>query len=124
MKSKLIRGASHNWTHSFMSDMNYVDGAFVYEDIKELARQRQPEKVVISWIPTNDRELETLSPRARTCVLAYREGLDAFLLRNGVEKSAIEELRTEVYVEDTFRMYVKAYARDKRGKQYAIFVWH
>jgi hypothetical protein len=124
MKNKLIRGASHNWTHSFMSDMNYVDGAFVYEDIKELARQRQPEKVVVSWIPTRDDELEALSPRARRCVLAYREGLDDFLLRNGVDKSAVEELRTEVYVEGTFRMYVRAFARDNRGKQYIAFVWH
>jgi hypothetical protein len=124
MKNKLIRGASHNWTHSFMSDMNYVDGAFVYEDIKELARQRRPEKVVVSWIPTRDDELEALSPRARRCVLAYREGLDDFLLRNGVDKSAVEEMRTEVYVEDTLRMFVRAYARDNLGKQYIAFVWH
>ena len=85
-----------------MSDMNYVDGAFVYEDVKELARQRRPERVVISWIPTRDHELEALSPRAKACVLAYREKLDGFLVRNGVDKAIIEELRTEVYVEDTF----------------------
>ena len=124
MKHKLIRGASHNWTHSFMSDMNYVDGAFVYEDIKELARQCRPDKVVISWIPTRDHELEALSPRTKTCVLAYREALDGFLIRNGVDRSVVEELRTEVYVEDTFRMYVKAYARDNRGKQYIAFIWN
>ena len=124
MKTSLIRGASHNWTHSFMSDMNYVDGAFVYEDMKELARQRRPEKVVISWIPIRDHELELLSSRAKACVLAYREKLDAFLVRNGVNKAAIEEMRTEVYVEGTFRMYVRAFAQDNRGKQYAAFVWH
>ena len=124
MKYKRIRSVSHNWTHSFMSDMNYVDGAFVCEDVKELARQRRPEKVIISWIPTRDHELEALSPRARRCVLAYREGLDSFFLRNDVDKSAVEEMRTEVYVEDTFRMFVRAYARDNRGKQYTAFVWH
>ena len=107
-----------------MSDMNYVDGGFVYEDIKALARRRRPEKIVISWIPIRDDELEALSPRAKTCVLAYRAALDGFLGRNGVDKSTVEELRTEVYVEDTFRMYVRAYARDNRGKQYTAFVGH
>lgn len=96
----------------------------VNEDMKELARQRWPERVIVSWIPNRDHELEALSTRAKACVLAYRERLNGFLVRNGVDKSAIAEMRTEVYVEGTFRLYVRAFALDNRGKQYAAFLWH
>lgn len=48
MKYKLIRSMAHNWSHSFMSEMNYVDGAFVYEDVYKLARERRGEKVIIN----------------------------------------------------------------------------
>ena len=32
-----------------MSEMNYVDSAFVYEDVYRLARERRGEKVIINW---------------------------------------------------------------------------
>jgi len=124
MKNKLIRSASHNWTHSFMSDTNCVAGAPVYEELYALARQNRPEPVVISWIPVKDHELEALSQNVVTGILAYRHRLDDYLVRNKIEKSAIQEMRTEVYVEDTFRLYVRSYARDIAGKEYVSLVWN
>ena len=38
MKYKLIKSMAHNWTHSFMSNMNYVDNGYVFEDMYQLAR--------------------------------------------------------------------------------------
>lgn len=106
-----------------MSNNNYVDGGFVYEDMHKLARERRGERVVISWIPVRTEELFGLTPRIRTCVNFYRKGLAEFLQRQQVDPAALAELRTEVYVADNFRMYVRGYALDDRGKEHAAYVW-
>lgn len=123
MKYKHIPSAVHNWTHSFMSNNNFVDGGFVYEDMLRLARERRGERIVISWIPVRTEELFGLTPRIRTCVSFYRMGLTEFLQRQKIDPVALAELRTEVYVADNFRMYVRGYALDDRGKEHSAFVW-
>ncbi len=123
MKYKLIRSMAHNWSHSFMSWNNYLDGAHVFEDMYSLARTRRGEKVIVSWIPIRDDKMAGLTPRIRYFVNAYRSGLDKHLLHHKVELTALLELRTEVYVAGNFRMYVRAYALDDRGKEHAAFVW-
>ena len=114
---------AHNWTHSFMSGMNYIDGRYVYEDMHDLARERRPKKVTISWIPYRPVELFGLTPRVRTCIHYYRKGLKDHLEKHGIRPAALKELRTEVYVAANFRMYVRAYAKDDRGKEHEAFVW-
>jgi hypothetical protein len=123
VKFKLIPSMSHNWTHSFMSGINYVDGRFVFEDIYDLARKRRGDKVTVSWIPPRDEELFRLTPRVRKCIRAYRKGLRQHIARHRVDFEALEEMRTEVYVGEGHRMYVRAYARDNRGKEHQAFVW-
>lgn len=123
MKYKLIRSMAHNWSHSFMSEMNYVDGAFVYEDVYRLARERRGEKVIINWIPADAGDSRDLPPRVQKCVEAYRAGLAEHLRRHHVDASALKVFRTEVYVAENFRMYVRAFAVDDRDKEHVAFVW-
>jgi hypothetical protein len=114
---------AHNWSHSFMSGMNYVDDGFVFEDVYELARTRRGAKVVINWIPATSEELFCLSPRVRKCVLAYRQGLEVHLQRHSIDAAALLAFRTEVYVEENFRMRVRSYVLDDRNKEHIAFVY-
>jgi len=123
MKYKLIRSMAHNWSHSFMSAMNYVDGAFVCEDVYSLARKQRGEKVIINWIPAAE-DLQTLPLRVQQSALAYRAGLAEHFRRHRVDASAIKMFRTEVYVAENFRMYVRAVVIDDRDKQHVAFVWN
>jgi hypothetical protein len=91
VKYKLIDAMAHNWTHSFMSGMNYVDGQYVYSDMHQLARARHGEKVVVTWMPEWPEELAALTPRIRLVVDSYREGLPDHLVRHGIEPGAIAE---------------------------------
>ena len=106
-----------------MSNSNFVDGGFVYEDMQRLARERRGQRVVISWIPVRTEELFGLTPRIRTCVSFYRKSLTEFLQRQKLDPAALAELRTEVYVADNFRMYVRGYALDDRGREHSAYVW-
>jgi hypothetical protein len=106
-----------------MSGMNYVDGRFVFEDLHDLARERRGEKIIVSWIPRRDAELFRFTPRVRKCIRYYRKALEKHITRHRIDPHALKEMRTEVYVGENFRMYVRAYARDNRGKEYSQFVW-
>jgi hypothetical protein len=123
MKYKLIKSMAHNWTHSFMSGMNYVDGGFVFEDMYQLARDRKGEKVTITWIPERPEELLPMTPRVRESIKYYRKALPGHIERHQVNPATISEMRTEVYVAGIYRIYVRSYVLDDRGKEHVQFVW-
>ena len=122
MKYKLIPSMAHNWTHSFMSGLNYIDHQFVFDDMFALARERHGEIVSISWIPERHEELTRLTPRVCKCVERYRAELPQYLAKHKIDAKALLELQTRVFVGFDFRMYVQAYVKDDRGKEYKIFV--
>ena len=123
VKYKLIKSMAHNWTHSFMSAMNYVNDEYVSKDMYQLARERRGEKVMVTWIPERQDELFRLTPRVRASVKHYRKALPGHLERHKIDPAAISEMRTEVYVADNHRMYVRSYVLDSRGKEHVQFVW-
>lgn len=106
-----------------MSGVNYVDGDVVREDMYKLARERKGEKVTVSWIPNRPDEIEGISPRIRESLKHYRKDLSAHMQRHKIETGAILEMRTEVYVAQNNRIYVRSYALDDRGKEHVQFVW-
>jgi len=56
-------------------------------------------------------------------VLAYRIGLAEYLRRHSIDVAALIEFRTEVYVAENFRMYVRAYVLDNKKKEHIVYVW-
>lgn len=106
-----------------MSGMNYIDGDFVREDMYQLARERRGERVTISWVPSCASDSDGLSPRTRKSLEHYRKAFPAYLKRHNIDADAILEMRTEVYVAENHRMYVRSYALDDRGKEHVQFVW-
>ncbi|WP_242518095.1 hypothetical protein [Vibrio vulnificus] len=75
MKYKLIKAMAHNFTHSFVGGCNYVDDAFIFEDLYTLARLNKGKPVQISWVPVRTEELFRLTPRIRKSIGYYREWL-------------------------------------------------
>ncbi len=106
-----------------MSGMNYVNGAFVFDDMYQLARERKGQKVTITWLPEHHDELFSLTPRVRESLKHYRKALPEHMSRHKIEAGAISEMRTEVYVAENHRMYVRSYVLDNRGKEHVQFVW-
>ena len=106
-----------------MSDMNYVDGRFVFEDLHDLARQHRGEKIVVSWIIRRDAELFRFTPRVRKCIRYYRKDLKRHFARHRIVLEALEEMRTRFTSVRTCGTIVRAYAKDDRGKEHAQFVW-
>jgi hypothetical protein len=106
-----------------MSGMNYVDDGFVFEDVYKMARERRGAKVIINWVPATSEELFGLPARVRKCVMSYRHGLQEHLKRHRIDATALLEFRTEVYVAEDFRMYVRSYVLDDKNKEHVVFVY-
>jgi hypothetical protein len=122
MKYRTLRAMAHNLSHSFLSGMNVVDGRPAFEDVYQRARKQRGEKVIIRWVPERDDEHEQLSDMVRRSIAGYRAGLPEFFASNGVEAAAIAEFWTEVWVDRSFRMQIRAVVIDDRGKEHAIVV--
>jgi hypothetical protein len=123
MKYKNIRSMAHNWSHSFMSYMNYVDEAVVCEELYALARQRRGERIVVSWVPQDPAAEATLPARTQKSLGFYRGGLEKHMLSHNVDPSAVRQFRTEIWVDSSHRMNVRAVAIDDRGKGHEAYVW-
>ena len=123
VRLKHIKGIIHNFTHSFMSDENYIDGGFVCHDIFKLANLNAGKTVRISWLPPRDEELFKLTPRVRKTVLAYRKWLPELCNSHNVPVLYISEFYTEIYRAENHQIYVNAIAIDCNGKAYHLPVW-
>src|SRR5438046_292404 len=60
MKYRNLKSIAHNFTHSFVSFMNYVDDGYVIDDLLEVARNGKP--ISIQWIPDSRPDM-SLPPR-------------------------------------------------------------
>jgi serine protease inhibitor len=118
MKLKNLKSFSHNFTHSYVSFENYVEGEFVFKDLKDMAYKAIGDKVSIYWIYPKGKVLPLFNDRVNRSIEYYREWLPKLLKQHELDESAISELRTDIYITRTKRLEVQAYVRDINGREY------
>lgn len=118
MKLKNIKSLSHNLSHSYVSFENYVDGEFVFKELRELAVKANGEKVSIYWLYPENKVVPLFNHRITKSIEFYKEWLPKLLVQHELEASVIEELRTDIYLAANRQLEVQAYARDINGKEY------
>ena len=118
MKFKNIKSFSHNFSHSYVSFENYVDGEFVFKDLKELVYSVPNNAISIYWIYPENQVLPLFNERINKSIEYYMQWLPTHLSRHNLEKAFIEELRTDIYLASNRQLMVRAYARDVNGKEY------
>jgi len=118
MKLKNIKALSHNLTHSYVSFENYVDGEFVFKDLKELALKANGEKISIYWVFPEGKVIPLFNDRINKSIEYYKKWLPKLLSQHELDLSVISELRTDIYIAFNKQLEVQAYARDINGKVY------
>ena len=121
MKYKALKSAAHNFSHSFVSYMNYVDGAYIVEDLLQLARKAEGERISIQWIPDTASE-QRFPRRVQKSIASYKEWLPKHILNSGAEIDRIQEFRTEIFLKPNKQIAVQAFLIDDRGKKYVCDV--
>jgi len=122
MKYKILKSVAHNFSHSFVSYMNYVDNGHVVDDLLQLARKAGGERIRIQWIPDSAVQ-NALPPRVQKSIANYKEWLPKFILNCGADINAIRDFRTEIFLKPNKQVAVQAHLVDNRGKEYVSDVF-
>lgn len=121
MKYKILKSIAHNFSHSFLSGMNYVDNGYVVNDILHLVRESDDQRFSIQWIPDSSPQ-RAFPRRVAKSIALYREWLPKHIERAGGSIERIREFRTEIFVKRNRQMAAEARLIDDRGNQYVCRV--
>jgi len=114
MKLRNIKSFSHNFSHSFVSCNNYVDGDFVMEDLAKFAKAAKGEVISIDWLADD----VPFKGRVLKGIKYWKEWMPKLLTSHGLALEYISELRTDIQLEPSHQIKVTAYAKDINGKEY------
>ena len=121
MRYKILKAIAHNFSHSFLSGMNYVDNGYVVEDLRKLVRESDGQRVSIQWIPDSLQE-RAFPRRVAKSIKLYKEWLPQHIEQAGGSSESIRELRTDIFVNSKRRIAAEAHLIDDRGKEYVCKV--
>jgi hypothetical protein len=118
MKYKTLKAMAHNFSHSFVSYMNYVDEGYVIDDLRKLVFDSSEKRISIQWLPKKAYRFPKLSRRVRKSIRHYQAWLPKHIEKHRLSKEIISEMRTDLFVNKRYGLSVESYLRDDRGKEY------
>jgi hypothetical protein len=121
MKYKILKSIAHNFSHSFVSYMNYVDDGYVVDDLAQLAREAKGERISIHWIPDSESQ-QVLTPRVLKSIAYHREWLPRHVEKSGARIDVIREFRTDIFLKRNMQLAVETYLLDDLGKEHVCKV--
>jgi hypothetical protein len=121
MKYSILKSVAHNFSHSFVSYMNYLDGGYVIDDLRQLAREANGERISIHWIPDSTTQAP-LPQRVLKSIANYKACFPDHVQRSGASIDAIREFRTDIFLKPNKQIAVEAHLVDDRGKEYVCDV--
>ncbi len=122
VKYKALKSIAHNYSHSFVSYTNYVDDGFVIDDLKQIVRKAEGEKICVWWVPEHP-QIPQLTQRILRSIEYYKRNLPKFVADMGSDIVAIREFRTEIYLKSNKQMAVEGHIVDGRGRAYVCPVF-
>jgi len=117
MKYRILDSVAHNFTHSFVSLMNYVDDGYVIDDLLQVAREANGKRISIQWIPDLPPP-EYLPPRILKSIAHRKTWLPSHVASSGADLAAIKEFRTDIFMKPNHQIAVEAHLVDDRGKEH------
>lgn len=121
-KYKVLKSIAHNLTHSFVSYTNYVDDGFVIDDLRQLVRTVEGNRITIDWVPGIEQH-PALTARTLESLKWYRQSLLRMVHNMGAVMRSIKEFRTEIYLRENKQIAVEGVLVDDRGRVYETPVY-
>ena len=101
--------------------MNYVDDGYVIDDLRQLARQANGERISIHWIP-DTKQQGPLPQRVLKSIANHKAWLPKHVHNSGASVEVIREFRTDIFLKPNKGIAVEAYLLDDRGKEHICSV--
>jgi hypothetical protein len=121
MKYKNIPSMLHNFGHSFMSLMNYVDGQYAIDLLRDALQSVPGHRLEIRF-PMRAVDLPAgASPKLRKSVALHADFLPKHMAGHGLAAGTVPEIVLVVFG-DNRGMHCRVRATDDRGKSYDVLV--
>jgi len=102
--------------------MNYVDEGYVIDDLRELVRRNERNRVSIGWIPERPQP-DDLTPRIVKSLGFWKARLPEMVKASGSDIRAIREFSTEIFLDANKQIAVEGRLIDNRGRVYSSRVY-
>ena len=122
MKYKLIPSFIHDFTHSFMSLMNYFQNDYTVDTLREFVSALPERKLEVMWYPSFVCTSPNIPDRVSASLSHYSEWLPKLAQSMKVDLSHISEIKTIFDFSSRFGFQANTRAKDDRGKIYTIEV--
>jgi len=116
MKYKNIYSAIHNFGHSFLSLMNFVDGKYVIDELQNIISKGYD--IEINWLNNTFTPEEEATPRIKNSMDYYFANINSHLKSQHVDVDRIKAMKLHWPAKG--RKYM--WAKDDRDKEYTIYV--
>jgi len=116
MKYKNIHAAIHNFGHSFLSLMNYVDDVYVRDQLWDLRSQGYD--IEINWLTGTFSPADRATPVITKSIDQYAATLKKHLMSHHLEPACLREIKLLIPARGRITMQ----ALDDRNKMYRIHV--
>jgi hypothetical protein len=117
MKYKNINSAIHNFGHSFVSLMNYVDNGYIVDELNIIHNNGYDIK--LNWLTREFQPSEFLSDRLKKSIDYWGDNLEHTLLSQNVKLKRLSSLFFIWNAKDN-KKYMQAV--DDRKKEYIVYV--
>ena len=116
MKYKNIYSAIHNFGHSFLSLMNFVDGDYVIDELFNIISRGYD--IEIDWLNNTFMPENEATPKIKKSMDYYFSNIKKHLQSQHVDVNCIKAMKLHWPAKG--RKYM--WAKDDRGKEYTIYV--
>lgn len=116
MKYKNIYSAIHNFGHSFLSLMNFVDDGYVIDELFNIVSKGYD--IEINWLNNSFKPEKEITPRIKKSMDYYFANIKEHLQSQQVDVNHIKVMK--LHYPANGRKYM--WAKDDRGKEYKIYV--
>ena len=117
MKYGILKSVAHNFSHSFVSLMNYFDDGYVIDDLLPIVRNAEDRRVTIHWIPDTPPS-PLLTQRILKSIAHYKSWLPSHVANSGADIASIREFKTEIFLKANQQIAVETHLVDDRGKEH------
>lgn len=118
-KYKVLKAFAHNFSHSFVSLMNYVDDGYVIDDLRKIVRDCPDHRITVNWLPSAFAS-QKVTPRIEKSIQAYQNSIIRQVHQSGARLCSIREFRTDIYLLRNHQMAVDGVLTDNRGRTYTV----
>jgi len=122
MKYRILKSISHNFTHSFVSYSNYVDDGYVIDDLRQLARKANGDRIRIWWIPEAKTQ-QAFSERILKSIAIYKKWLPEHFNDSGASLDVVQEFWIDIFLKPSKQIACEAHLLDDRGVEHVCNVY-